>query len=605
MTKIFLPAAANTGKPVFLDTSDSFYWQDDDASSAFEQPLFTTSFSGGILSSNALAPSQAAPSGTGNVTTTAAPASAVSTSLTFTNTIITPNIIPLGKADAFRQCVLAAENFLSSVFHPINSVTVNVEFSYESFKAAGLNSYFLVNSFQRADIISFDTLKAALPSSDVLPALNPGGSSSTWYVPSAYGRMLGIDNTALPGGTFDSTVLLNTDWYNTTPGWQFNQDVIAGLIHELSESVMGRIDSLGRGQNLNGSSYSNAWTTMDLFRYTAAGIYDYSNGTDGNPVYFSSDGGKTESVYPLNNQFTKADPTKSNPVDAADWDPNYNAVFSGVPPASTLNMNSSEISVLQALGWSEQMPEDFMTSSGDWQDTTTWSLGCMPIADPEDAFIGGSPNVVNATVSSNVAVNSIGTQAGNTLEIKSGYALNALNGAQINSATVGSTLSGNAGAIYVDSNAQLRLGGAFFNSGVLTVGVFKPTDIVPGYLFLNGPNPVALSGGGYVHLGQALAGGGYSRASVNGPGLTNINDIIDGGGTITVSAFDNQAAGTIKASQSGGNFLDIYAPSVANEGEIDVFANARLALGNFGASTLNNSGSVNLGWDGANAGTGA
>ncbi len=515
--------------------------------------------------------------------------SAAGTSLTFVNTFVGT------LSTAYQNCILGAESFLSTVFKPVNSVSVTVSFDAQ---ALGPSSYFLTNQFPYYANTTFSALKAALPASDVLPAADPGGSTSFWYVPPAYGRSLGLTTFTPPSTSFDSIVHLNSDY-----AWDFGQDVIAGLIHELSESVMGRVDALGQTE----FGKSNGWTTMDLFRYNSSGAYDVTNGADGQAAFFSSDGGQTKSAgFQLNNQFGASG---QSAVDAADWIGN-DKVFGGVPPKSTLNMASTELAVMQALGWSVQMPQDYMKSSGSWQDPTVWSMSCMPIADPEDAYIGGVSNVVNATLGTNATVNSIGVGAGDSLEIQNISTLTAWNGTQINSATVGTTLSGNAGRIIIDSGSELKIYGVFNNSGIVTVGQ-SSSPVSVGHLFLGGVTSLALSGGGRVNLGVALGGGGFTsgviETDLNYPtGLTNVDNTISGGGSIAVASLDNQAHGTVIASQSGGLWLRIITPTFTNEGQVDVASNATLNLGSAGvARTLGNSGFVNVGWDGASAAPGA
>ena len=73
--------------------------------------------------------------------------------------------------------------------------------------------------------------------------------------PISYARMLGLTNQSAP---FDDEVIINTS-YN----WSYGQDVIDTVEHELSEGGMGRIGGLG--------DQNSAWSTMDLFRFNAAG----------------------------------------------------------------------------------------------------------------------------------------------------------------------------------------------------------------------------------------------------------------------------------------------------------------------------------------------
>ena len=114
--------------------------------------------------------------------------------------------------------------------------------------------------------------------------------------------MLGINTSTL---STDDAVTLNTYY-----GWSYGQDVINGVIHEISEGGMGRIGGLG-------GSGGGDWAPMDLFRYNASGNPDYTNGRDGDTTYFSSNGGSALSDEGLPN---KGAPTLSyhNQYDPSD-----------------------------------------------------------------------------------------------------------------------------------------------------------------------------------------------------------------------------------------------------------------------------------------------
>ena len=119
---------------------------------------------------------------------------------------------------------------------------------------------------------------------------------------------------------------------------------------------------------------------------------------------------------------------------------------------------------------------------------------------------------------------------------------------------------------------------------------------------------VTLSGGGVVDLGVA-SGGSVSLGGIGGPGLVNVNNTIEGAGTLDgVTSLDNQAAGVIDAlytadSQFG---LSMASPTISNEGVINVETNALLSLGLFGfAETLANSNEIYVGYNGGARESGA
>jgi hypothetical protein len=140
--------------------------------------------------------------------------------------------------------------------------------------------------------------------------------------------MLGLNSNS---PATDDTVTLN-DYY----GSDYGQDVINGVIHELSEGAMGRVGGLG--------DQNGIVSTMDLFRYTASGVPDYSDGRDGVTTYFSSNGGVTTSAsagLSFHNEYNGFGYIGGG--DVADWD--QQAVFgtSGGTPALT----QTEINVWQ------------------------------------------------------------------------------------------------------------------------------------------------------------------------------------------------------------------------------------------------------------------
>ena len=76
---------------------------------------------------------------------------------------------------------------------------------------------------------------------------------------------------------------------------------------------------------------------MDLFRYTASGVPDYTDGRDGETTYFSSNGGATSvrgrqrrPGLSFNNEINPAS-RRTNSGDPADW--TQQAVF-GRPEAA-------------------------------------------------------------------------------------------------------------------------------------------------------------------------------------------------------------------------------------------------------------------------------
>jgi hypothetical protein len=231
------------------------------------------------------------------------------------------------------------------------------------------------------------SLISEIPGTATLPQTDPT-NGGTWYVPAAYARMLGDPNATTGGQTdpniktqsgqnppiFDSVVTLSTAYDDPAVAdtWAYGQDVINGVIHELSEGILGRT---GFGV------WTGAFSTMDLFRYALADSQhptpwlDTKNGTDGITTYFSSDGGKTLSSVPFNNQYTS--PTSaSNEGDAADWPntaPNAYWVFGNTNARETFTLDQTELNIVQALGWNVSLPQAVFTAASDsWETPPAW-----------------------------------------------------------------------------------------------------------------------------------------------------------------------------------------------------------------------------------------
>jgi hypothetical protein len=474
----------------------------------------------------------------------------------------------------YIACVVAAEQQLESLF--TNSVTINETFDEEN---EGNNGDALGNTFYYFKY-TYAQVRAAvlkLAPGDVLPATDPSGGAN-WEIPVAYARMLGLTTYTEPT---DDTVTLNTYY-----GWDFGQDVINGLTHELSEGGMGRIGALG------GSGGGN-WSTMDLFRYNGSGQADYSNGRDGQTTYFSSNGGASLSnaglpgkgapTLSFNNQYN-SNGTQANGGDTADWV--QNNVFGSTGDGETLALTQTELEVMQALGWNLSLKQDVATTSGSWETPTDWSTGSMPI-EAQDVYISAAA----VSLDSNVIVNSIATAAGSALEIGDSTAttLTAVDGTTLNGKDSSFTATGNLGEILVYTGSTLQLGyvdESFDNAGTLTVGKGAGGT---GYLDIAGE--IDLSGGGTLNLGQTGSTGDILNApTTTGDSLININNTISGSGLIELGeTFDNQAAGLVNVESA----LQISAGTFTNEGGITVEAGARLDLGQDGTTqSLQESGSI-------------
>jgi hypothetical protein len=275
-----------------------------------------------------------------------------------------------------------------------------------------------------------------------------------------------------------------------------------------------------------------------------------------------------------------------------------NAVFGGNGAGETYTLVQTELDVIAALGWKVALPQAVFDASGNWETPTNWDDGFMPIT-PEDAFVGVVAGI-DAALTSNVTVNSIGTNASSTLEISGGGHLTATNGTVLNPERTFTWASGNLGAINIDVGSTLTIGATFDNEGAITVGVILSSAggagslVLNGTVTLNGAN--GSSGSGLVYLGQQSdTFRADSAGSITGGGLLNVNNTIVGGGVIDLSSVDNQSGGLVDANQSEGNSLQIIASTFTNEGTLQAESRSVLDLGKDGGTgSLTNNGTIAL-----------
>ncbi len=529
----------------------------------------------------------------------------------------------------FEACVVAAEKTLEGLF--TNPIVFNVKFTEQN---QGNNGDAAENSWSSNTNVSYATLKNSLPGSDVLPATAP---FQTAGLPEAYARMLGLSSSK---PAIDDTVT-----YNTAFNGLFGQDVTNVLIHEMSEGLMGRVGGLG---DQNGD-----YSTMDLFRYTATGAADLTDGRDGQTTFFSSNGGNSiDQSLSFNNEYN-SNKQQTNTGDVADF--TQQAVFGFDVQGETITLTQTELNMMAALGWKSQMSEDFFTaSSGNWQTPTDWSSnvvdGAQPI-EPQDAFIGLNGSAANATSLDDLIVNSIGTNAASSLTIDGASRFTATNGTTLNVDDEFATSVGNNGTIVVEGGSTLSAGGFFYNAGALTIAGVDSSAVFTGALNNSGsiaigvgafasmaghvwnsgsimigaqnstisslgiwglPSATTLSGGGAIELGQitvsilgnpgiAVGGGGghiattVSAGAILGAGaFVNDDNTITGVGSFSVGSLDNRSLTGIGATVAGYS-VQIVSGTISNEGELFADAGATLELGlNSGAATFANSGRIDL-----------
>lgn len=246
--------------------------------------------------------------------------------------------------------------------------------------------------------------------------------------------------------------------------------------------------------------------------------------------------------------------------------------------------------------------QDLFSSLSDlWSSAGAWSAGGAPVA-TQDAYIGaGLAGAASADVTASVTVNSIAVNAASTLTVDFGATFTATNGSTLAAVDTASLGVGLAGTINVINGSTLAIGGSFINRGGIEIARASLGD--SGSLVALGD--LTLTGGGHIDLGLQ-AGAAATTAPISGGGLVNIDNLISGAGVISLSRLDNRAGGVILASQSSDDDLMLDVGQMSNEGAFRVAAGALLTLGYTGQShSLNNSGVIEVGYEGASKGANA
>nr|WP_294504209.1 NF038122 family metalloprotease [uncultured Rhodopila sp.] len=302
--------------------------------------------------------------------------------------IVFNNTYGSGVTAAFKDAIITAENFFQSHFS--NSVTLNLTFNLASIS----NQFSGQNNFSNVTRVSYATLVAALDAHATtaeqqaadasLPSADPSGGTG-FAIPAGMAEILGLKGTST---TTDDSIVLNANM-----AWTFGADAVGVLEHEISEGAMGRIGGLG--------VQNGWWAPMDLFRYSAPGVRDYTGGTDGLPTYFSVNG--TTLLTQFHNSLNTAGVFDGQ--DFADWNATSGDAFGPGGPGDPGTMSATDMSVMDVLGWTPvaapSTPANFVVT--DTTTNTTSAASGTPYAGPvagiDYQYINITPDNLNITSS--------------------------------------------------------------------------------------------------------------------------------------------------------------------------------------------------------------
>jgi hypothetical protein len=242
---------------------------------------------------------------------------------------------------AFRAAINYVVNFFESIF--TNPITINIDVGFGEVdglslpaNALGASIINAASSYTYTQIRSALVAGATLGTGATLPVsdLTHGGNLDIGRADAKALGLLSGNSTTIDGWVGFSSIpgIFTFDPNNRAVPSEY--DFIGTAFHEISE-VMGRVAWLG-----NTIHYPNAYSAMDLFRYSAAGVHQL---VGGHPAYFSIDGGNTN----LGNFNTNSN------GDLGDWAAGVgNDAFLAFSNSGIANVfSSTDIKLLGAIGW--------------------------------------------------------------------------------------------------------------------------------------------------------------------------------------------------------------------------------------------------------------
>ena len=245
---------------------------------------------------------------------------------------------------AFKTAISYVVNLLEATF--TDPVTINIDVGWGEVGGQALGGALGASIRAAAPAYTYSQVRNALISDgnssvDATAVASLPGSDPTnggnFDIGTAVAKALGLLSPTASGadGWIGFTNISNTFTFDpnnrAVPG---QYDFIGVALHEISE-VMGRVAWLG-----NFIDYANAYSVMDLFRYSAPGVHRLVGGQS---AYFSIDGGQTN----LDNFNTNAN------GDFGDWAASAgNDAFLAFSNSGVTNaLTASDITLLDAIGW--------------------------------------------------------------------------------------------------------------------------------------------------------------------------------------------------------------------------------------------------------------
>ena len=245
---------------------------------------------------------------------------------------------------AFKAAISYVVNLLEATF--TDHVTINIDVGWGEVGGQALGGALGASIRAAAPAYTYSQVRNALISDgtssvDATAVANLQGSDPTnggnFDIGTAAAKALGLlsPNGSGVDGSIGFTNISNTFTFDPNnraiPG---EYDFIGVALHEISE-VMGRVAWLG-----DFIDYPNAFSVMDLFRYSAPGSRQLIGG---NSAYFSINGGQTN----LDNFSTNAN------GDFGDWaaSAGKDAFLAFSSPGVANALTAQDIALLDAIGW--------------------------------------------------------------------------------------------------------------------------------------------------------------------------------------------------------------------------------------------------------------